>query len=124
LPAGAGLWGQIRGDFDEYLACVPNTDGVRVPPHEDWGRGTRPVINISWDEAKADARWLAEVTGQPIRLPTEAEWEYAARAGSRKDYWWGDDIADVVLGFLQNPATGIISGVPKVAERIKFEKDR
>ncbi len=84
--------GRCEVTFDEYLAFVMDKDGVRVPPHEDWGRKTRPVINVSWNEAKAYAQWLAEVTGQPFRLPTEAEWEYAARAGSEKYYWWGDDI--------------------------------
>ena len=59
---------------------------------QDWGRKTRPVINVSWNEAKAYAEWLTEVTGQSFRLPTEAEWEYAARAGSETHYWWGDDI--------------------------------
>ncbi|MFN2218193.1 MAG: SUMF1/EgtB/PvdO family nonheme iron enzyme [Anaerolineae bacterium] len=84
--------GKYEVTFDEYLAFVMDRDDVRVPPHEDWGRGDRPVINVSWDEAKAYAKWLQKVTHQPFRLPTEAEWEYAARAGSEKNYWWGDDI--------------------------------
>jgi formylglycine-generating enzyme required for sulfatase activity len=84
--------GKYEVTFDEYLAFVMGKDEIRVPPHEDWGRKTRPVINVSWNESKAYAQWLAEVTGQPFRLPSEAEWECAARADSEKYYWWGDDI--------------------------------
>ncbi|MBE9563355.1 MAG: SUMF1/EgtB/PvdO family nonheme iron enzyme [Proteobacteria bacterium] len=57
-----------------------------------WGRGVRPVINISWYDAYAYAHWLSKQTGHKYRLPTEVEWEYAARAGSISQYWWGDEV--------------------------------
>ena len=57
-----------------------------------WGRGRRPVINVSWEDAVAYTKWLSGQTGERCRLPSEAEWEYAARAGSVTKYSWGNEI--------------------------------
>jgi formylglycine-generating enzyme required for sulfatase activity len=67
--------------FDQYDQFALVT-GRELPDDEGWGRGTRPVINVSWVDAVAYAEWLSEETGKRYRLPSEAEWEYAARAGS------------------------------------------
>lgn len=56
------------------------------------GPDDAPVGNISWSDAKRFAAWLAETTGKPYRLPSEAEWEYAARGGTQTRYWWGDQL--------------------------------
>ena len=75
-------------DFDRFCEST----GKNKPSDGDWGRGNHPVINVSWDDAQAYCAWLTEQTGQSYRLPTEAEWEYAARAGTETAYWWGDEI--------------------------------
>jgi formylglycine-generating enzyme required for sulfatase activity len=75
-------------DWDACVAgkgCVPVSDG-------GMGRGSKPVVNVSWDEAWEYAAWLSQLTGASYRLLTEAEWEYAARAGSSTAYPWGDEI--------------------------------
>jgi formylglycine-generating enzyme required for sulfatase activity len=84
--------GKHEVTFDEYSAFVLDVDGVELPNDSGFGRGSRPVINVSWKDATAYAEWLAKRTGERFRLPTEAEWEYAARAGTETEYWWGDDV--------------------------------
>jgi formylglycine-generating enzyme required for sulfatase activity len=74
--------------FDEYDRFAQAT-GRPLPNDEGWGRGSRPVINVSWDDAKAYAQWLSQQTGKRYRLPTEAEWEYAARSGGQDQTWAG-----------------------------------
>jgi formylglycine-generating enzyme required for sulfatase activity len=80
--------------FDEWRACVEDKGcpGNRSPDDRGWGKGSRPVINVSWDDAKEYVAWLSGKTGKPYRLLTEAEWEYAARAGTATTYSWGDEI--------------------------------
>ncbi len=63
----------------------------QLPDDSGWGRGNRPVINVSWDEAREYAVWLTKKTGEKYRLPTEAEWEYAARAGETTSYSCGEN---------------------------------
>ena len=76
--------------FDEWDACVAAGGCAHEPGDEGWGRGRRPVIHVSWDDAQAYAAWLSKKTGRAYRLLSEAEWEYAARAGTTTRYPWGD----------------------------------
>ena len=85
--------GKYEVMFAEWDACVADGGcGGHRPGDKGWGRGRRPVINVSWNNAKAYVRWLSDKTGKPYRLLSEAEWEYAARAGTTTRYNWGDDI--------------------------------
>ena len=117
IPAGAFTMGSDKGNSAEQpvhalslpayaIARVPVTNaqyllfvtatGYSAPPH--WrenrppkGLESHPVVNVSWDDAMAYCRWLREVTGKPITLPSEAEWEKAARGGQDAwEYPWGD----------------------------------
>ena len=78
--------------FDEWDACA-SQNGCRPDVNDGgWGRGRRPAIKVSWDDAQAYVKWLSGITGKPYRLLSEAEYEYAARAGSQTAYPWGDEI--------------------------------
>jgi formylglycine-generating enzyme required for sulfatase activity len=77
--------------FAQWDACVV-AGGCPKAPDSGWGRGQRPVVNVSWDDARQYAVWLARLTGKDYRLLSEAEWEYAARAGAPTAYTWGDKV--------------------------------
>ena len=75
--------GKFEVTFAQWDACVAESGCTHKPGDESWGRGRRPVINVSWDDAKQFVAWLTKKTGKPYRLLTEAEWEYAARGVTR-----------------------------------------
>jgi formylglycine-generating enzyme required for sulfatase activity len=84
--------GKYAVTFDEWDACMAAGGCKSKPSDQGWGRGRRPVINVSWNDAQEYVRWLSSKTGKTYRLPSEAEWEYAARAGTTTAYYWGDEI--------------------------------
>ena len=117
IPAGKFRMGCSRGDRDCYSDEKPERDvnvgsfrmgkyevtfvqydvfadatGRKPPSDSGWGRANRPVINVNRADAQAYVQWLSEQTGLRFRLPSEAEWEYAARAGSKTKYSWGSSI--------------------------------
>jgi formylglycine-generating enzyme required for sulfatase activity len=77
--------------FDEWDACVA-VGGCAPLPDSNMGRGAQPVINVSWEDVKQYVAWFSKMTRKPYRLLSEAEWEYAARAGTTTAYSWGDEI--------------------------------
>ena len=76
------------------------------PNDQGWGRGQRPVINVSWDDAIAYCSWLQKMTGQQYRLLSEAEWEYVCRAGTETPFWWGDQISTEQANYNGNHTYG------------------
>ena len=75
------------------------------------GEDDAPVTNISWTDARQFVSWLAATTGKPYRLPSEAEWEYAARGGTRTRYWWGDEFRRGVAN-CKNCTDGAVAAQP------------
>ena len=82
--------GRYPVTFAQWDACVAAGACTHAARDEGWGRGDRPVIDVSWDDAQAYVAWLGRRTGQRYRLLSEAEYEYAARAGSTSPYPWGE----------------------------------
>ena len=104
--------GQREVTAAEWDACVSER-GCPEVPDEGWGREKQPAVNVSWADAKAYVAWLSSKTGARYRLPTEAEWEYAARGGSSTPYPWGNQVEYDRANCLQCGAEGFAGRRPK-----------
>jgi formylglycine-generating enzyme required for sulfatase activity len=91
--------GRFEVTAEEFDLCVKEGGCPFRPEDEGWGRGRRPVIHVSWHDAKAYAAWLAKKTGKPYRLLSEAEWEYAARGGSGAAFAYGPTLSGAQANF-------------------------
>lgn len=108
--------GRFSVTFEEWDACAMEGGcGEYRPDDKGWGRGRRPVINVSWGDARAYVKWLGHKTGKAYRLLSEAEREYVARAGTITAYWWGATAATAHANFgydSTNGETHVFEGEP------------
>lgn len=102
--------GRHEVTFEQYDACVAAGGCSYRPNDQGWGRGRRPVVDVSWNDAMAYAAWLSERTGKRYTLPSEAEWEYAARAGTNTPWYTGrailTDDANILNAFAKTVPVG------------------
>jgi formylglycine-generating enzyme required for sulfatase activity len=101
-PFALGRYTATFAEYDHFCEAT----GREKPEDAGWGRGRRPVINVSWEDAQAYCGWLSEQTGQPYRLPSEAEWEYACRAGTATPFWTGATISTEQANYDGNSTYG------------------
>ncbi|MEQ1717968.1 MAG: formylglycine-generating enzyme family protein [Hyphomicrobium sp.] len=109
--------GKTEVTFAEWDACVADGGCKHVPRDPGWGRGRRPVVNVSWNDATREfLPWLSKKTGQAYRLLTESEWEYAARGGTQSAFHTG---ATITTGQANFDGTSTYGGSAKGVYRQK-----
>jgi formylglycine-generating enzyme required for sulfatase activity len=103
-PFAVGVFEVTMAQWDQ---CA-SEGGCSVRPRDNgWGRGTRPVIMVSWNDAQEYVTWISKKTGQSYRLPSESEWEYIARAGEESEWPGGDPARLCEFGNIAGSETGV-----------------
>ena len=103
--------GKYAITFDEFDAFCDRT-GRPKPNDRGWGRGRRPVINVSFEDAESYCSWLVDTTGEGFRLPSEAEWEYCCRAGATGPYSLDGPISSQLVNCGGNRGTVEVGSLP------------
>ncbi|MEE8340433.1 MAG: bifunctional serine/threonine-protein kinase/formylglycine-generating enzyme family protein [Xanthomonadales bacterium] len=98
--------GVFEVTMQQWDLCAADGDCTTRPRDNGWGRGSRPVIMVSWNDAQEYVSWLSKKTGQSYRLPSESEWEYFARAGEESDWPGGDPALACEFGNIAGFETG------------------
>jgi formylglycine-generating enzyme required for sulfatase activity len=93
---------QAHPEWQKHSGISP-----RKPNDYSWGRGKQPAIGVSWNDAKAYCAWLSAVAAKNYRLPSEAEWEHACRAGTKTEFWWGNEISTAQANYNGNYILGV-----------------
>jgi len=106
--------GRFEVTFAEWDACVAAGGCKHKPDDKGWGRGRRPVIDVSWKDARQYVGWLSKTMGKRYRLLSEAEWEYAARARTTTKYAFGDTISTWQAQFAAGKTVKVGSFKPNV----------
>ncbi len=106
--------GRYEVTFDQWDECVADGGCDHRPDDEGWGRGQRPVIYVNLHDVRQYTDWLSQKTGETYRLPSEAEWEYAARAGTTTPFHFGSTISPAQANYNGNFTYG---GGPEGADR-------
>lgn len=101
IPTRDYEMGKYPVTFEEYDAFCEAT-GREKPDDKGWGRGQRPVINVTWHDAQAYVEWLRQETGENFSLPSEEQWEHACRAGTSTAYNCGDNLSSRDANFGNN----------------------
>jgi formylglycine-generating enzyme required for sulfatase activity len=104
--------GRFEVTFDEWDQCVADKRCKFRPDDRGLERGRRPVVNISWDDAKEFLGWLSSKSGKTYRFPSEAEWEYVARGGTTTPYWWGRDVGQAQANCKECNSGNVLATLP------------
>ena len=107
--------------LEQWDHCVSDGGCKTRPPDNGWGRGSRPVIMVSWNDTQEFTAWLSRKTGQSYSLPSESQWEYLARAGEESDWLGGDPTLVCEFGNIAGGESGFRWRHPECSDQAAIE---